>query len=92
MVNLLIILGIAALVIIYLGYKFNTLRTKLAFFFIFLGLLVISFFIFLVATGSNFNFAVIGDAASAARPYFSWIKGAVINIFETTGRAIGLID
>ena len=88
--NILIILGIAAIILVYIMFKWNNLRTKVAFFFIFFGVLVLLFFIFLVATGSSFNFSGLGEIASSMRVYFLWIKGAIVNTFEVTGRAIGL--
>jgi hypothetical protein len=88
--NLLIILVIAAVIIIYLGFKWNNLRTKFAFFFILFGVLVVLFFVFLMMSGSNFNFSSLGDAVSSMRVSFLWIKGAIVHAFEITGKAIGL--
>ena len=90
MVNILVILGIAAVILVYIGFKWNNLRTKVAFFFILFGVLVVLFFIFLVSTGSSFDFSSIGETASSMRVYFLWIKNAAVNVFETTGRVIGL--
>ena len=90
MVNILIILAVAVIVLVYFIYKWNNLRTKVAFFFILFGVLVMSVFIFLVSTGSSFDFSSLGEAASSMRVYFLWIKNAAVNVFETTGRVIGL--
>ena len=89
--NILIIFAIAAIIIVYLGFKWNNIRTKLAFLFILFGVLFLLFFIFLMINGSGFNFSGITDAADSMRTYFLWIKGAVVNIFQVTGKAIGLI-
>lgn len=88
--NILILLAIAAIIIVYLGFKWNNLRTRLAFFFILSGVLAVLFFIFLMVSGSGFNFSGLGEAISSIRVYFLWIKGAIVNIFEATGRVIGL--
>ncbi|MDP3992392.1 MAG: hypothetical protein Q8P79_02715 [Nanoarchaeota archaeon] len=90
MVSILVILGIAAVILVYIGFKWNNLRTRFAFFFILFGTLVLLFFIFLVATGSSFDFSSLGKITSSMRVYFLWIKGALGNVFEVTGRAIGL--
>ena len=88
--NILIIFGILAIILVYILFKWNNLRTKLAFFFILFGVLVVLFFIFLVATGSSFDFSGLGETTSSVRVYFLWIKGAIVNVFEATGRVIGL--
>ena len=90
MVNILIVFGIVAVILVYMGFKWNNFRTKIAFFFILFGVLVILFFIFLIATGSSFNFSGLNDVLSSMRVYFLWIKGALSNVFEVTGRAIGV--
>ena len=89
--NIFILLALAVVVLVYIGFKWNTLRTKVAFFFILFGGLFILFITFLVVTGSSFDFSDVGSAISSLRVYFLWIKGLVINVFEVTGRAIGLI-
>lgn len=88
--NPLILFAIAAVVIVYVGFKWNNMRTKMAFFFILFGVLFLLFFIFLMINGSGFNFAGLSDAASSLRTYFLWIKGALVSVFQFTGKAIGL--
>lgn len=88
--NMLLLLAIAAVVIIYFLFKWGSIRKKVAFFFILFGVLFLIFFIFLMINGSGFNFAGINDAASSFRGYFLWVKGLVINVFQVTGKAIGL--
>ena len=85
--NILIILGIAALILIYLGYRWNNIRTKVAFFFILFGALFL-LFIFFMASG-RLDFSDLGQASSSAKGYFLSIKGFAINVFEYTGRVIG---
>lgn len=89
--NIFILLALAAVLIVFIGFRWNNLRTKIAFFFILFGFLFILFFAFLIVSGSSFDFSNIGSAISSLRVYFLWIKGLVINVFEVTGRAIGLI-
>ena len=89
--NIFIILALAAVVLVYIGFKWNNFRTKIAFFFILFGVLLVLFVAFLVVTGSSFDFSDVGSIVSSLRFYFLWIKGLAINVFEVTGKAIGLI-
>ena len=89
--NVLIPLMIVVSILIYIGFKWNNLRTKFAFFFILFGVLFVMFFIFLVATGSSFNFSNVGEIFISVKTYAVWIKGATVNVFETTGRVIGIV-
>ncbi|HEA46397.1 MAG TPA: hypothetical protein ENH99_01300 [Candidatus Pacearchaeota archaeon] len=83
------ILGIAFLSVFAL-FKLNTLRTKMAFFFILSGVLFIVFVSFLVINGEGFDFSSIGGIFSSMRVYFLWLKGAFVNVFEFTGKVIGM--
>ncbi len=85
--NIFIILGIATLLLIYLGYKWNNIRTKLAFFFILFGMLFL-LFIFFIFSG-RLDFSDLGKASSSLKGYYLTIKGFAIKVFETTGRVIG---
>jgi len=89
--NILIPIIIIAALLVYLGFKWNNMRTKLAFFFILFGVLFVLFFVFLVVTGSSFDFSSVGEIASSLRVYALWIKGAAVNVFETTGKVIGSV-
>ncbi|MEK6847792.1 MAG: hypothetical protein AABX50_01550 [Nanoarchaeota archaeon] len=89
--NIFILLALAAVLIVFIGFRWNKFRTKVAFFFILFGFLLVLFIAFLVVTGSSFDFSDVGSAISSLRVYFLWIKGLVVNVFEITGRAIGLI-
>ena len=82
---------IIAAILVYIGFKWNNLRTKVAFFFILFGALFILFFGFLVITGSSFNFSSVGDVVSSLREYAIWAKGAAVKVFETTGKVIGSV-
>ncbi len=89
--NVLILLVIAAVALVFLGLKWNNFRTKLAFFFIMFGVLAVLFVVFLVVTGTSFNFSGVGDFISSLRVYLLWIKGAAVNVFEATGKVIGSV-
>ena len=89
--NALIPLIIVMAILVYIGFKWNNLRTKVAFLFILFGALFLLFFAFLIITGSSFNFSSVGDVVASLRGYAGWIKGAAINVFEATGKAIGNI-
>jgi len=88
--NILVPLAIVAVILVYLGFKWNNLRTKFAFFFILFGVFVVFFFIFLAVTGSSFDFSSFGNISSSMRVYFLWVKGALGNVFEATGKVIGI--
>lgn len=88
--NILIILGIAAIILVYLGYKWNNMRTKIAFFFILFGA-VFLLFIFFVISG-RLDFSDLGQASSSMKGYFLSIKGVAVKVFETTGRIIGRLS
>lgn len=88
--NILIPIAIILLVLIFIGFKMNNIRTKMAFFFILFGVFAVLFITFLLISGENFNFSSIGGFFASIRVYFLWIKGAVVSVFELTGRFIGL--
>jgi len=87
--NVLIPIIIGAAILVYFGFKWNNIRTKLAFFFILFGVLFVLFFAFLIFTGSSFNFSGVSEVASSFRVYALWIKSAAVNVFEATGKVIG---
>ena len=89
--NILVPIIIVAAILVYLGFKWNNIRTKMAFFFIMAGVLFVLFFVFLIVTGSSFDFSNIGEIASSLRIYAIWIKEAAISVFETTGRVVGSV-
>lgn len=88
--NILIIIAIVALLIIFIYFKINNFRTKIAFFFIFLGVIFILFFAFLFSSESNSNFAIIGKFIEETKIYLLWIKSALGNVIEFTGKIIGV--
>ena len=89
--NVLIPLAIIAVILVYIGFKWNNIRTKFAFFFIMTGVLVVLFFAFLVTTGSSFNFSSVGNVISSLGDYTDWVKNAAIDVFEATGKVIGSV-
>ena len=89
--NILVPLIIIAAIVIFIGFKWNNLRTKLAFVFIMVGVLVLIFFAFMVITGSTFDFSSVGNVLSSLRLYLVWAKEAAVSVFEITGRAIGVV-
>lgn len=82
-----LIIIVAAL--IYIGFKWNNIRTKIAFLFILFGALFLLFFGFLVVTGSSFDFSSVGSVVASLREYAVWTKGAATKVLETTGNVIG---
>lgn len=87
--NTLLLLAIAAIIIVFILFKWHTIKSRLAFLFILLGLLVVIFFIFLMVNGSGFSFAGLDSAISSIKGYFLFIKGLIVNVFDFTGKVIG---
>jgi hypothetical protein len=88
--NVLIPIALIALVLVFVGLKWNNFRTKFAFFFILAGVLFILFLAFMFMSGESFDFSSVAKVFASIKVYFLWIKGVVVNIFEITGKAIGV--
>lgn len=88
--NMIVIIVIAALLLIYLGLKWNNIRTKIAFFFILFGFLFL-LLIFFVISG-RLDYSAIGQTSSSIKGYFLTVKGVAVNVFEATGRIIGRLN
>ncbi len=87
MVNFLIIAVIVVLVIL-IAFKWNNLRTKTAFIFIFLGISFLLLTGYLVLSGKEANFSSVGGISSAAKTYVSWISNAGSNIIKVSSYAL----
>ncbi len=88
MVNFLII-AIFVVLVVFLAFKMNNLRTKTAYIFIFLGvsfLLLTGYLIF--SGGEDVNFSTVGGISSAAKTYVSWIGNAGSNIIKVSSYAL----
>ena len=68
--NILIPIAIILLVLIFIGFKMNNIRTKMAFFFILFGVFAVLFITFLLISGENFDFS------SGKRLHTIWTPGA----------------
>jgi len=88
--NILLIIAIATLALVYLGFRWNNMRTKLAFFLILFGVLFLFFISFMIS--GRLDFADLTQTQSSLKGYFLSIKGFAVRIFETTGRIIGRVD
>jgi hypothetical protein len=87
--NILIPLALIALVLVFMGLKWNNFRTKFAYFFILAGVLFVLFLAFMFTSGDSFDFSSVAKVFASIKVYFLWIKGLFVNIFEITGEAIG---
>jgi len=87
MVNFLVI-GIAVVLLIYIAFKWNNLRTKTAFLFIFLGVAFLLLTGYLVLSGKNINFSTFEGISSAAKTYVSWLVNAGSNIIKVSSYAL----
>ncbi len=86
MVNFLVI-GILVLLIVFIAFKWNNLRTKMAFIFIFLGVAFLLFTGYLVLSGKEVNFSTVEGISSAAKTYVSWLVNAGSNIIKVSSYA-----
>jgi len=88
--NILVPMVIVALLVIFFYFKMNNLRTKVAFFFIFLGVILIFLFAFLFSSGSTFDFSTLGKIMEGTKVYLLWAKSAFVNVVEFTGKITGI--
>src|SRR3990167_10659481 len=84
MVNFLII-GIIALLLIFILFKTNNLRTKIAFLFILLGVGFLLLTTYLIFSGKEVNLTSIAGISSAAKTYVSWLGNAGSNVIKASG-------
>jgi len=87
MVNFLVIAILIALVV-FIAFKWNNLRTKMAFIFIFLGVAFILLTGYLILSGKDVNFSTVEGISSAAKTYVSWLGHAGSNIIKISSYAL----
>ncbi len=87
MVNFLII-GIFIILVIFIAFKWNNIRTKTAFLFIFLGVAFLLLTGYLILSGGETNFSNIGGISSAVKTYVSWIGNAGSNMIKVSSYAL----
>ena len=66
--NILILLGIAVIVIVYLAFRWNNMRTKLSFLFIIFGVMFL-LLLFVLASG-RLDLSDLGQASSSMKGFF----------------------
>lgn len=86
MVNF-IIIGILIILVIFIAFKWNNLRTKTAFLFIFLGVAFLLLTGYLVLSGKNINLSSVEGISSAAKTYVAWIVNAGSNVVKVSSYA-----
>ncbi len=86
MVNFLVI-AIFVVLAVFISFKFNNLRTRMAFIFIFLGVACLLLVGYLIFSGGGVNFSTIEGISSAAKTYVSWIGTAGSNIIKVSSYA-----
>ncbi|MEX0920341.1 MAG: hypothetical protein WDZ69_02035 [Candidatus Pacearchaeota archaeon] len=74
--------GLLALLVIFILFKWNNYRTKLAYLFIVLGIGFLLVTGFMVFSGGEVNFSTLDGVSSAAKTYVSWLVNAGSNIVE----------
>ena len=87
MVNFLII-AIFIVLVVFLAFKMNNLRTKTAYIFIFLGVSLLLLTGYLVFSGDGVNFSNVGGISSAVKTYVAWIGNAGSNIIKVSSYAL----
>lgn len=80
-------LGLLALLVIFLAFKWNNYRTKLAYVFIALGVGFVLVTGMIVYSGGDINLSTVDGVSSAVKTYFSWLVNAGSNIIEVTSYA-----
>lgn len=83
MVNF-IVIGILLVLIVFMAFKWNNLRTKTAFFFIFIGICFLLLTGYLVLSGKNIDFSSVKGVSSAVKTYVAWIINAGANVVKVT--------
>ena len=86
MVNF-VVIGILILLVVFMAFKWNNLRTKTAFIFIFLGVSFLLLTGYLVLSGKEINFSNFEGISSAAKTYVSWLANAGSNIIKVSSYA-----
>ena len=87
MVNFFII-AIFVVLVIFIAFKMNNLRTKMAYIFIFLGVSFLLLTGYLILSGKEVNFSTVEGISSAAKTYVSWIGTAGSNIIKVSSYAL----
>jgi len=86
MVNFLVI-AIFVILVVFITFKMNNLRTKMAYIFIFLGVSFLLLTGYLVLSGKEINFSTVEGISSAAKTYVSWLVNAGSNIIKVSSYA-----
>jgi hypothetical protein len=87
MVNFLIIV-VGVMLLIFVFFKINNVRTKMAFLFIFLGVALLLLVGYLLFSGKEINFSNVGNISSAVKTYVSWIGTAGSNVIKVSSYAL----
>ncbi len=87
MVNFFII-AIFVVLVVFIAFKMNNLRTKMSYIFIFLGVSFLFLTGYLILSGEGVNFSTIEGISSAAKTYVSWIGTAGSNIIKVSSYAL----
>lgn len=83
MVNFLII-ALIALLLVFILFKWNNARTRLAFLFIILGVSFLLLTGYLIFSGKEVNLKTVGGISDAAKTYVSWLGNAGANIVKVS--------
>ena len=76
------IIGILAVLVVFILFKTNNLRTRIAFIFILLGVSFLLLTGYLIFSGKEVNLTTIGGISSAAKTYVSWLGNAGSNVIK----------
>lgn len=87
MVNF-ILIGIILLIVIFLAFKMNAFRTKLAYLFIIMGVFFLLLTGYIIFSGKQINLTTVDGISSALKTYVSWLGTAGSNIVKVGGYAV----
>lgn len=86
--SMFIILAIIALLLVFIMFKWNNIRTKLAYLFIFLGIGFVMLFVFFVFIKEKSDLSSLDSTISAFRTYLAWMWSSTKETAKITGSAI----
>ncbi len=87
MVNFFII-AIFVVLVVFIAFKMNNLRTKMSYIFIFLGVSFLLLSGYLILSGKEVNFSSLEGVSSAVKTYVSWLGHAGSNIIKVSSYAL----
>ena len=83
-----ILVAIVIILIVFFMFKWNNIRTKLAYLFIFLGVGFVLLFAFFVFVKEKSDLSSIDSTLNAFKTYLAWMWSSTAETAKTTGHTI----